>query len=96
MIDEMFRNKAMTVAFSRKPVLGEVGWKVVGGQPTEHICTKSDGWVTTADYIARKAAKKAANVAYFARNPHLLANKIAEKRSSESLLRRAYSHGRPW
>lgn len=86
----------MTVAFSEKPKLGEVGWKVVAGQPTEHICTKSDGWVTTTDYIARKAAKKATNIAYYARNPHLLADKIAEKRSSGSLLRRAYTHGRGW
>lgn len=88
----MFRNKAMTVAFSRKPVPGEVGWKVVEGQPTEHICTKSDGWMQIVEYRARKEA----NIAYFARNPHLLADKIADKRSSRSLLRRAYTHGRPW
>ena len=92
----MFRNKDMTVCFSKKPESGEVGWSKVGDKATEHIYTASDGWLTITDYIARKAAKKAANIAYYARNPHLLGGKIADKRSSSSLLRRAYVHGRPW
>lgn len=79
----MFRNKDMTESFTRRPLRGEIGWKTVGDEKTEHVCIADGEWTVMSEYRARLTSERAAKIVYFNSHPNELAEKVRAKRLAQ-------------
>ncbi len=69
--------------FAGHPTHGSVGWIDIDGIQTELLFwDKADRreWLTKTEFCERRRSLKATNLAFYLRNPHLLAQKIRDSR----------------